>query len=54
MGGGWNDVKVILKRPDGDQVGLDGPCAGTTPEDDVKTLSLPSGTCPQVHFWALT
>lgn len=45
MGGGWNDVKVIVKRPDGDRVDPDGPCANSAPEDDIKTVSLPSGTC---------
>jgi len=41
LAGGWNDVKVIVKRPD--PVDPEGPCAGITPEDDIKTVSLPSG-----------
>ncbi|XP_065338114.1 laminin subunit beta-1 isoform X2 [Cloeon dipterum] len=41
MGGGWSDVKVIVKRPD--PVDPDGPCANVQAADDVKSTSLPSG-----------
>ncbi|XP_059469528.1 laminin subunit beta-1 isoform X2 [Neocloeon triangulifer] len=42
IAGGWSDVKVILKRPFNDTIDPNGPCAKTVPEDDIKSVSLPT------------
>ncbi|XP_055926474.1 laminin subunit beta-1-like [Argiope bruennichi] len=39
--GQWEEARVIIERPG--PVEMNGPCANTIPQDDIKTVSLPSG-----------
>ncbi|GFX23698.1 laminin subunit beta-1 [Trichonephila clavipes] len=47
--GQWEEARIVIERPG--PVEMNGPCANTIPQDDIKIVSLPSGQYTlKLHF----